>query len=195
MRSPEQGPDDDLRDFVARLAARDEWTWREFVDRFAPQMYKYYRREFGCGHDSGEDLTQECLIRIAQSIARFNYRTANQFKAWVFVIARNVGIDHTRHSPHECSLPDYLQEVATASFEPQSEAELVSAVHDALNQLPLTSRRAVELRYFHGIPAEGIAGQLNKSYGAVRVCLHRALNQIKSTLRLDDRILRRLRRK
>src|SRR3954463_9401971 len=112
MRSPEQQPDDDLQGFVSRLIGKDELAWREFVDRFVPQIYAYFRRDFAVAHQSAEDLTAETLRRVTRSIARFKYLTGYQFRAWLFAIARNVGIDHIRQAPPECALPDYLQDIA-----------------------------------------------------------------------------------
>src|SRR5579884_1357685 len=159
MRSPEQQPDDDLRDLVSRLIGNEENAWREFVDRFAPPMYAYFRRDFAAAHETAEDLTAETLRRITRSVARFRYRTAYQFKAWLFAIARNVGIDHIRRAPPECALPDYLQDIAAVLLEPEAEAELVTAVHESVAQLPAASRRVVELRYFQGLDPQDIAAQ------------------------------------
>jgi len=194
MSSPEERPDDELRGIVARLAVRDELAWMEFVDRFAPLMYAYFRREFDCGHASGEDFTAESLWRILQSIARFDYRTPNQFKAWVFAIARNVGIDHVRRTFPECPLPDYLQEIPSSPLEPQCAADLVIAVREALDRLPQTGRRVLQLHYFQGLSPRDVALQLGISYGTVRVRLHRALRELELILCADDRILSRLRK-
>jgi DNA-directed RNA polymerase specialized sigma24 family protein len=83
---------------------------------------------------NAEDLTAETLRRITLAVNRFNYRTGYQFKAWLFAIARNVGIDYMRHAPPECALPDYLQDIAAVLLEPAAEAEVVAAVHEAIAQ-------------------------------------------------------------
>jgi RNA polymerase sigma-70 factor, ECF subfamily len=188
----ENGQPDVLRGFVQRLVGREESAWKEFVDEFAPRMSTLFRREFSCDASCSEDLTAECFQRIAQAISRFNYRTEQQFKAWVFTIARNVGYDYVRRMPAECPLPDHLQQVLSSST--PDDPEIVAGVSSAMDRLSPTSRKAVEMRYFQGLDAQEIARALNTTYGATRVCLHRALKQLELILGSDKRILRRLRK-
>lgn len=194
MPAPEPRPDADLGEFVERLVARDESTWKLFVDQYAPMIYAYLRREFTCGHAAAEDVTADCLRRILLSIPRFCFKTPIQFKAWLFAIARNAGIDHARRQRPECPLSDHLQTLSSLPLDPQTEAELICAIREALDRLSPNARLTIELRYFTALSAEEGASQLGISYGSYRVRLHRALKQLEVLLSADARIRSRLRR-
>jgi RNA polymerase sigma-70 factor (ECF subfamily) len=192
MPAPEPRPDADLEAFVERLAARDELTWKLFVDQYAPLIYAYLRRAFGCDHAAAEDVAAECLRRILMSIPRFSYKTPVQFKAWVFAVVRNAGIDHARRRHPECPLTDDMQIPLCRLLTPEKEAELICAIREALDRLSRNARQTITLLYFAGLSPEAASSRLGISYGAFRVRLHRALKQLEVILRSDPRIQSRL---
>lgn len=68
---------------------RDGGAWQEFVDLYAPVVYRFLCKQ-GLQDADSADLTQEVLTRIAGVAATFNYDPRQgSFRGWLFTIVRN----------------------------------------------------------------------------------------------------------
>jgi RNA polymerase sigma factor (sigma-70 family) len=68
---------------------RDGQAWSEFVDLYAPLVYR-----FGCKHGlqdaDAADLTQDTLRAVSGGIGRLDYDPSiGSFRGWLFTIVRN----------------------------------------------------------------------------------------------------------
>src|SRR5260370_5851409 len=70
--------------------AGDTQAWEEFVDLYAPLVYRLGRR---CGLQDADaaDLTQEALGVAASALPKFRYDAERgTFRGWLLAVARNL---------------------------------------------------------------------------------------------------------
>ncbi|MCI0456701.1 MAG: sigma-70 family RNA polymerase sigma factor [Gemmataceae bacterium] len=83
----------------------DSEAWRQFVELYAPLIYRYGRRQ-GLQDADAADLTQDVLRAVSSSIGRLEYDPARgSFRGWLFTLARRKRCDlHARqHRPGQGS--------------------------------------------------------------------------------------------
>lgn len=62
---------------------------------YEPQIRRFFGRNRFLAPDDVDDLTQQSLLCLVDSVSRFKRRCG--FGGWVFSIARNIAITHARH--------------------------------------------------------------------------------------------------
>jgi RNA polymerase sigma-70 factor (ECF subfamily) len=149
-------------------------------ERAIGQLYRVYNprllRFFG-GQAPGakEDLAQEVWLSVATSIDGFE-GDEDQFRAWLFTIARRRSIDHwrlVRRRPPETS--EFLDQ---PQAEPPDELAIQAAISELTAGLPPEQAEVVLLRVVADLSVERVAAIVGKSPGAVRVIQHRALRRL-----------------
>lgn len=67
----------------------DHEAWANFVQVYAPVVYRYVRRR-GLQDADAADVTQEVLRRVAAALQEFRYdRSRGSFRGWLFTVTRN----------------------------------------------------------------------------------------------------------
>lgn len=59
-------------------------------------LHSYFTRRFNCGDEDAEELVAEVLVRIHQSIGRYDPGGGAKVTTWIWRIAHNLGVDYTR---------------------------------------------------------------------------------------------------
>ncbi len=68
---------------------RDQQAWSQFVDLYAPLVYRFARRR-GLQDADAADLTQDVLQAVSGGIQRLDYDPRRgTFRGWLFTVARN----------------------------------------------------------------------------------------------------------
>jgi len=69
--------------------AADREAWRQFVELYAPLVYRFARRR-GLQDADAADLTQDVLQAVARSSGRLEYDPRRgTFRGWLFTVDRN----------------------------------------------------------------------------------------------------------
>ena len=69
--------------------AADREAWRQFVELYAPLVYRFARRR-GLQDADSADLAQDVLHAVARSTERLEYDPRKgSFRGWLFTVARN----------------------------------------------------------------------------------------------------------
>src|SRR6266487_6823085 len=69
--------------------AADREAWRQFVELYAPLVYRFARRR-GLQDADAADLAQDVLHAVARSSGRLEYDPRRgTFRGWLFTVARN----------------------------------------------------------------------------------------------------------
>jgi RNA polymerase sigma-70 factor (ECF subfamily) len=140
-------------------------------------LLAYLRRSFGrCA--SPEDMLQETFVQALRKPQRLA-RAASP-RAWLFGIARHVGLTALRRHRHVVP----LDEIQPRETPPSTQ---VQAVRLAIAALPDAARETLELRLRERLSYEEIAQMLDIPIGTVRSRLHHAMRQLRQALEVPER--------
>jgi RNA polymerase sigma-70 factor, ECF subfamily len=142
--------------------------------RYGAQLFRFCLRRLG-SREEAEDALQSTFLNAFRGLRRGVVPQAES--AWLFTIAekvcltrgRSVGRRRRIEAPAELRL---LADLSPAP-EPPATDELLR-LHDALDELPESQRRAIVLREWHGLSYREIGERLDLSDEAVGGLLSRA---------------------
>ena len=145
-----------------------------------------YVRQHVPSREDAEDIVVEAFIAALEQKGFSLYTLTEQEQlAWLRKVAYHKCIDLYRRSTHRPAIQ--IGEATEMLFEderlsPDQVAlrhEDNEALHLWLNQLPAHYQTVVRLRFANGMRSAEISQLLNKSEGAIRVMLSRALNSLR----------------
>ena len=179
--TPRVDPDRD----AVRAAIRDAAAFGVLYRRYVGRVYSFAFYQLGDHHDA-EDATERTFLAALRALGSFR-EGPGTFRAWLFRIARNTVLN-----VHRSRARRRVEPIDVASLEPLApdedpagialRAEEARRVRAALRLLPEERRQVVVLRFADGLSAREIGVVLDRSEGAVRVLLHRALKELASHL-------------
>ena len=118
-----------------------------------------------------EEAVQDCFAKVFERWARINDPTAYMRRAVV-----NRCASWHRHRA-------VVRRTQSAVATDEAYNDHPDELRDVLDALPARRRAVVILRFYEGLDTAEIAGTLAVSEGTVKSTLHRALEQMKGTLR------------
>ncbi|WP_310396581.1 RNA polymerase sigma factor [Hymenobacter sp.] len=167
------------------------------VDRMGLLFERYHRPLFGFLYhmlggrvEASEDLVQNVFYRMLKY--RHTYTGAGEFRTWMYHLARNVLADYVKKNRHAAQHTDVADLAEHLGGGPRADeglehAQDVAQLHQALARLSPESREVLVLSRFQELKYGEIARVLNTTEGAVKVRVHRALNELKTTyLRIEN---------
>ncbi len=144
-------------------------------DRYQAPLYNFYAK-MTQDRVVSEDLVQEVFLRILRY--RQTYRPGTTFRTWMYQIARNTRLDQIRKTRPETSLVS--EPVAPTSHPDSAQQQQEAAMlQRALMHLPEDKRELLVLSRFQELQYGEIARLLGCEVGAVKVRVHRALQQLR----------------
>jgi RNA polymerase sigma-70 factor (ECF subfamily) len=165
---------------VASVKDGDVDAFGVLYERYLDRIYRYLRLRIGNDHDA-EDLTETVFVRTFQAIGRYEER-GWPFSAYLYQVARNVLADHYRTLKQTTSLESLepIDSDAIPIDELVVHREKLALIRTALTELPEDYQEVVRLRIILKMPTAVVARWLNRSEGAVRVLLYRALRRLRA---------------
>lgn len=151
-------------------------------ERYNRQLYRFLFN-MTRQKELSEDMVQNVFLRILKYPESFI--GFGEFKMWIYHIARNALYDHFRKvksTPPHSDIKDYedkLEGHYSADEHIQKEQEL-GILKSAMDKLSDENRELIILCRFQELKYSEIATILNTTEGAIKVRVHRALNQLKS---------------
>jgi RNA polymerase sigma-70 factor, ECF subfamily len=174
-------------DLMPLVAAKDPDAFEIFYDRHGGAAYSLAYRIVG-DRQAAEDVTQEALISIWRSGARFD-RARGSVRAWTLGIVRNRAIDLLRRDAGRAPKLAFDSEAALER-RPAEELTDVEAlrretareVRGALTGLPDDQSKVIQLAYFGGFTHSEIARMLNEPLGTIKGRMRLGLEKVRAAL-------------
>jgi len=150
-------------------------------ERYHVKVFNFLLRMTG-DRTLSEDLTQEVFFRMLKY--RHTYRESRRFTTWMFQIARNVFLDHLRKTHPEVAAESAPEPAAPdrAPTEDLEQKESVVRLREALSRLPWKKREMLVLSRYHDLKYQEIADMLDCSVSAIKVGVHRAMEDLRRML-------------
>ena len=158
-------------------------------ERYHRQLYRFIFN-MTRQKELSEDMVQNVFLRMLKYPEGF--MGFGEFKMWMYHIARNAIYDHfrkVRRTPAYSDVKDFEERIegehrTDAHLEKEQE---LKTLETAMGKLSDENRELIILCRFQEMKYNEIAKLLNTTEGAIKVRVHRALNQLKSNfLRIEN---------
>lgn len=166
-KSMSSAPGSASEEVVAAARSGDEGAWETLFDLHYARLYRFFRARMSSA-EQAEDLASNVFLEAFRSISKFQWQ-GKPFEAWLFGIARHQLASYYR------SAKDALTD-ADLESEPAVRDEFISVeIQDILDALAPEYRTALQLRFIIGLSGVEAAEVMQKSHGAYRSLLFRAV--------------------
>lgn len=147
---------------------------------FAPRIAAWMARA-GMNPAQIEDIVQDCMVAVWNKAHLYDAAHGG-VTTWIFAIARNLRIDHSRRKANREMLP--LDDWDDADDQPDSESRLITSesetlIRRALEQLPGDQKQVLMHAYFADKPHSTIAQELGLPLGTVKSRLRLGLSKLR----------------
>lgn len=174
---------------VAQVAQGDEAAFRQLFDRYWDNIYGV-ALTFTKSSAIAEEIVQDVFLKIW--LKRDKLSTIEKFDDYLFIVARNHILNKLRKKIKEEPLLDSsLDQIQESANTPESlvvSKEYERLVRQAVEQLPPQQRLIYTLSRQQGLSQEEIAASLHISRHTVKSHMNKALQVIRSFLRMHAEI-------
>jgi len=186
-------------DLLARCRRGEAGAWDELFERHYAAAGRFI---FQLGHDFSredvEEICQEVFLAVIRNLQSFH--GGSQFQTWLFRIAANKARDY-RQRQHAAKRGGGQAPLSLQAEDPESglaidlpgtgpgpdlalmNAEQVSLVHQALDQLDQPCQEIIQLRYFGDLSYEEISRALDLNPKTVSSRLSKCLDRLEAIAR------------
>ena len=167
---------------MLKVKAGDTGKLSLLYERHKGKLFGFFYRLTSDGPLS-EDLVQNVFYRLLKY--RHTYAGKGQFLTWLYHMARNVNIDNYRKTKRMNYQEDmqewegHLKDEKGPDHE-MSKNQEVELLNIALNKMTHDKREILVLSKFQELKYEEIGNILDLSVAAVKVRVHRAMNELKT---------------
>ena len=169
-------------ELIKEAQAGEVDAYGELYKRYIDIIFRYLRCRVPDEH-TAEDLTETVFLRAFEKLDGYKDR-GHPFSTYLYRVARNQLVDFYRGQKDEGEL-DQAADVESAEMGPEAQLEWGDRrreLLEALGQLPSDYQEIIRLRILLELPTTTVAQWMERSEGATRVLLHRALKSLKGTV-------------
>ncbi|MCK4744508.1 RNA polymerase sigma factor [Candidatus Parcubacteria bacterium] len=173
---------------LAKIRAGDEKSFSLLYDLYADRIFRFISFKITSSEEA-EDLTSEVFMR-AWRYFQNGYKIDN-LKAFLYRVSRNAIIDFYKKNYNkktvgleECETAENSKKVKTGK-NLIDKIDLDIELKQVLQNLDLLKdeyKEIILLRFIEDYSASEISKIMNRSKGAIRVLMHRALNALKDQM-------------
>lgn len=163
---------------ITKSGPSDERAWREFVDYYAPIIYRWCAGR-GLQDTDARDVTQQVLLKLATKLPAFTYDPTRSFRAWLRTLTYHAWADFLSDrgepaSGHPSALAALSTVEAREDLERRIEDEfdlelLEQAMSRVRGRVEPATWEAFRLTALEGLPAAEAARRLDKRVATVYV--------------------------
>jgi RNA polymerase sigma-70 factor (ECF subfamily) len=171
---------------VLRYRRGDQTALEEIVSTWERPLFYYVRRLVGSEADAWDTL-QQVWLQVVRRMGRL--REPSSLPAWLYRIAHNAAVSHLRENPSFESLSEdgVLVETVEGDAGPSFSEFGSQEIHRALDQLSLSHREVLTLRFLEGFSLAEIGEITGVSVGTVKSRLYYAKKAIREYLERETR--------
>ena len=174
--SPQLEPSDEV--LLRCVAEGDIQAYQTFYQRYAGRILSYARQLSHNSRDFAEDVVQEVFVAVWRRAG--SYRPDRGDPAgWLYTITRNKMVDLWRKNGDSSEMSEIEEETAFTAVDDQ---DLRVTMRQALAQVSLEQRRAIELAYFGGLTYEETAQRLDLPVGTLKSRIRAGLKSLRTVL-------------
>jgi RNA polymerase sigma-70 factor, ECF subfamily len=179
---------------MERYREGDARAFEVLLGRHSRPVYHFVLR---CVHDRGtaEDLMQEVFLRIVKGAG--DYRRKAKFTTWLYTIARNLCVDHSRRQkfrrtssldqplgdePDGATMLDRVADDGLPEDRKAMDRQFTRNLEAALADLNPDQREVFVLREFQGLPFQEIATVVDCPLNTVKSRMRYALEGLRAAL-------------
>jgi RNA polymerase sigma-70 factor (ECF subfamily) len=164
---------------LIEAAQKDPSRFAELYEQNFHRVYAYVARRVRDRAET-QDLTAHVFHQALANLGKFKWK-GSPFVAWLYKIASNAIADHARRKGRESGEQvDPINEDATT--EDLEKVERRARLFQAVETLPEDQRRVIMMRFAGEKSIREIAGELNRSAGAVKQLQFRGLENLRNRL-------------
>src|SRR3954468_19707067 len=182
-----EGPDDGA--LATRIGNGDAEALGMLYDRYSRVVYSFALRMVA-DPGSAEELTQEVFIRVWRQGGQYQH-SRGALLTWILSITHNMAIDEIRRQKRRPKLQDPGEDdlVLISVIDQHADVEqlawlgaLRGLVREALSEIPLAQREAIELAYFGGLTQREIADTLGEPLGTIKTRMRLGMLKLRERL-------------
>ena len=168
---------------AARLAAGDHVALAEVFDRLAPAVYSGALRVLG-HHAAAQDVVQDVFVELWSHPGRYD-PAAGSLRGYLTMQARHRAVDLVRSELRRAARQERSSRLEPgppdpSPYEQMMASEAAAAVRAAVDMLPASQRRIVELAYFRGLTCREAAKAAGIPEGTAKSRLRLALAKLET---------------
>lgn len=181
---------------ISASAEGSDEAFSELVGFYLKPVFNFVYRMSGNAKDA-EDITQEVFIKLWKNLRK--YEPGNNFKAWLFSIARNTAIDRLRKRKNinfsefedgegENQLFNSVPDAGPWPDELVARAENSKIIDEIVGRLPVIYKEVIVLRYKNQFTFEEIGRITKRPLNTVKSQHQRGLNSLRKLIDASDRV-------
>lgn len=163
---------------LTRPGPFDERAWQEFVDHYAPLIFRWCRQH-GLQESDAEDVTQQVMLKLATRLPTFSYDPSKSFRGWLRTLTYHAWVDFLGDQTDRGSGDTGVWRLLTSV---ESRDDLLKRIDDEFDlelvELAMARVRervepgtwdAFRMTAIEGVPAAEVARTLGKQVATVYV--------------------------
>ena len=168
---------------AARLAAGDHLALAEVFDRLAPAVYSGALRVLG-HHAAAQHVVQDVFVELWSHPGRYDPE-AGSLRTYLTMQARHRAVDLVRAEMRRVARQERSSRLEPgqpdpSAYEQMMASETAAAVRAAVEKLPESQRRMIELAYFRGLTCREAAKAAGIPEGTAKSRLRLALAKLET---------------
>lgn len=175
-------------EIITSVREGNQRAYGELYRRYLDEIYRYLYYRVARNGPEAEDLAQEVFLRGWEAIIKSRKSpTKSNFRALLYRIAHNLAVDRWRAAKNDLLLGDEIRDIHDQDAVMPEKKILVreqnQILAEAVRELDPKLQNVFICRFINGLSHAETAQVLELKEGHVRVLQHRALKQIRITVK------------
>ena len=175
---------ENTRVLISRARSGDREAFDQLTNQYGPRLMGFIRARLGTQlrqQVEVDDIFQDAVLRAFQSMDRFQWRGDGSLFSWLATVVEYVIRDVTRRNRRrpQVSLENDPVADGVSPSKVMRRNERFDRLEHALQQLTKDHRDVIQLSRVKKLSVEEIARRMNRSPGAIRHLLLRALEKLR----------------